>query len=69
VIIIMIEGKPCRALVNMGSLGDFLSTQVADQLGVKKEYLDKLLPLHMAVQGSCSKIHCGATVDFQYQGI
>uniref|UniRef100_A0A0W0GB85 Putative polyprotein n=1 Tax=Moniliophthora roreri TaxID=221103 RepID=A0A0W0GB85_MONRR len=69
VIVVMIDGKPCRALIDTSSLGDFMSTQVADQLGVRKQYLEKPLPLHMAVQGSRSKIHCGATVDFRYQKI
>ncbi|KAF9258755.1 hypothetical protein L218DRAFT_876373, partial [Marasmius fiardii PR-910] len=35
-IVIEVNGKPCRALVDTGSLGDFISTQVADRLGVRK---------------------------------
>ncbi|ESK81295.1 hypothetical protein Moror_12141 [Moniliophthora roreri MCA 2997] len=69
VVVVMIDGKLCQALIDIGSLGDFISTQVADQLRVHKQYLEKPLPLHMVVQGSRSKIHCGVTVDFCYQKI
>ncbi|KAL0562391.1 hypothetical protein V5O48_019696, partial [Marasmius crinis-equi] len=56
IIVVNINGKPARALVDSGSLGDFMSTQLADQLRVKKTYLEKPLPLHMAVQSSRSKV-------------
>ncbi|PBK62874.1 hypothetical protein ARMSODRAFT_990361 [Armillaria solidipes] len=50
VIVVDINGKPCRALVDTGSLGDFMSTQLADQLKVFKTYLPTPIPLHLAVQ-------------------
>ncbi|KAF9252465.1 hypothetical protein L218DRAFT_807022, partial [Marasmius fiardii PR-910] len=56
VIVVQINRKPAHALVDSSSLGDFMSTQLADQLRVPKTYLSKLLPLHMAVQSSRSKI-------------
>ncbi len=46
-----------------------MSTQLADQLQVFKTYLLTLIPLHLAVQGSHSKILCGMKVQFKYQGI
>ena len=52
-----IDGHPARALVDSGSLGDFMSTNLADQLNVKREELEAPLGLQLAVQGSCSKIN------------
>ncbi len=46
-----------------------MSTQVADQLKVFKTYFPSPMPLHLAVQGSRSKVVCGTKVNFQYQNI
>ncbi|SJL11792.1 uncharacterized protein ARMOST_15201 [Armillaria ostoyae] len=46
-----------------------MSTQLADQLKVFKTYLLTPIPLHLAVQGSRSKILCGTKVQFRYQSI
>ena len=54
---------------NSGSLGDFMSSTIADQLKVKKEKLASPLGLQLAVQGSCFKINAGAVVEFEYQKI
>ena len=64
-----IDGHPARALVDSGSLGDFMSTNLADQLKVKREELENPLGLQLAVQGSRSKINFRARSRFQYQGI
>ncbi len=56
VIIVKINGYPCRALIDTGSMGDFISTMIVDQLGLKNIVLAIPLPLQMAVQGSRSKI-------------
>ncbi|PBK80778.1 hypothetical protein ARMGADRAFT_1048915 [Armillaria gallica] len=69
VIVVNINRKPCRALVDTGSLGDFMSTQLADQLKVFKTYLPTPIPLHLAVQESHSKILCEAKVQCKYQSI
>ena len=66
---IKIDGHPARALVDSGSLGDFMSTNLADQLNVKREELEAPLGLQLAVQGSRSKINFRARSRFQYQGI
>ena len=42
---------------------------LVDQLSIKKENLDSLLLLQLAVQGSRSKVNFKATVKLEYQGI
>ncbi|KAF8804877.1 hypothetical protein BYT27DRAFT_7105938, partial [Phlegmacium glaucopus] len=69
VVKVAINDHPARALLDSGSLGDFMSSTLADQLAVKKEKLDIPLPLQLAVQGSRSKINAVTRVQFQYQGI
>lgn len=69
VIVARINGQNVRALVDSGSLGDFISTTAADQLGVERIHLQKPLTLQLAVQGSRSKVNTGAKVRFQYQEI
>jgi hypothetical protein len=64
-----INGKRVRALIDSGSLADFMSTTLADQLQVNKVPLKKPLQLQLVVHGSRSKINFGATAEFQYQGI
>jgi hypothetical protein len=66
---VKIDGHPARALVDSGSLGDFMSTNLADQLNVKREELEVPLGLQLAVQGSRSKINFRAKSRFQYQEI
>jgi hypothetical protein len=69
VVKVLVDGHPARALLDSGSLGDFMSTTLADQLKVKREQLDVPLALQLAVQGSRSKVNTIATVRLQYQGI
>ncbi|KAJ3487529.1 hypothetical protein NLI96_g3480 [Meripilus lineatus] len=69
VITIHINGKPIRALVDSGSMADFLSTTIVDQLQLKREILIKPLPVQLAVHGSRTKVNCCTTVDLEYQGI
>ena len=64
-----INGHPIRALLDTGSMADFLSTTVVDQLRLPKEIYEKPLSVQLAVHGSRSKINCGTTVKFQYQTI
>ncbi|QRV99116.1 Reverse transcriptase (RNA-dependent DNA polymerase) [Ceratobasidium sp. AG-Ba] len=65
----MINGKEVRALVDSGSLGDFMSTTVVDQLRLKREKLAKPIGLQMAVTGSRSSINHSVVGRFGYQGI
>ncbi|KAF8831165.1 hypothetical protein HHX47_DHR1000004 [Lentinula edodes] len=69
VVVVKVNGHPARALIDTGSLGDFISSNFADQLGIQKMELTKPLPLQLAVQGSRSKINWGVKTQFQYQGI
>ena len=39
VVKVNVNGRPARALLDSGSLGDFLSSTLADQLSIKREQL------------------------------
>ncbi|KAG6886499.1 hypothetical protein C0992_003703 [Termitomyces sp. T32_za158] len=69
VIVVKINGEPARVLIDSGSLGDFLSSMIAQQLQIKKKELTSPVLVQLAVQGSCSRINFGATARFQYQNI
>jgi Retroviral aspartyl protease len=66
---IKINGHPVRALLDSGSLGDFVTSTLVDQLSVTREALESPLALHLAVQGSRLKVNARATVKLKYQGI
>lgn len=57
VVVVTVNGHPVRALVDSGSLGDLISTAVADQLALQREELAEPITLQLAVQGSRSKIN------------
>ena len=67
VVRVAINGHPARALLDTGSLGDFLWSMLADQLSIKKEMLEFPLSLQLAVQGSRSKVNAKASVKLEYQ--
>lgn len=69
VIEVLINGHKSCALLDSGSLGDFISTTLADQLKLKQTELAKPIELHLAVQGSRSKVNYGTQSDFKYQNI
>ena len=69
VVKVEINNHPVRALLDSGSLGDFISSTLVDQLSITRVALDTLLSLHLAVQGSRSKVNARATVHLKYQGI
>ncbi|KAG9227856.1 hypothetical protein CCMSSC00406_0008678 [Pleurotus cornucopiae] len=64
-----VNGKPARALIDSGSLGDFISTNLVEQLGLKKIQLKNPLAVQLAVQGSRSKINYGCRAKISYQNI
>jgi hypothetical protein len=66
---VTVNGHPARALLDSGSLGDFMSSTLADQLQVDRKTLDVPLALQLAVQGSRSRVNTVATVQLQYQNI
>ena len=69
VIKFLVNGLPVRALIDSGSLGDFISSTLVDQLKLKRTILDKPLGLQLAVQGSRSKINASVDVNYSYQNI
>ena len=69
VIQVKINSQSIRALLDTGSMADFLLTTVMDQLQLPKVVYKKPLPVQLAVHGSRSKINCGTTIRFQYQTI
>jgi hypothetical protein len=62
VIVILVNSHPVRALVDSGSLGDLISTTVADQLHLKRDELAEPITLQLAVRGSRSKINHSTVV-------
>ena len=69
VVIATLNGHQVRALVDTGSMADFISTTVVEQLKLRKEVYAKPLSVQLAVHGSRSKVNCGTIVKFQYQSI
>ncbi|EGN91621.1 hypothetical protein SERLA73DRAFT_80279 [Serpula lacrymans var. lacrymans S7.3] len=69
VIVVHMNGHPARALIDTGSLADFMSSTLAKQIGVQLTKLSKPSPIQLAVQGSRSKVTFGSQVDFAYQRI
>ncbi|KAF9473460.1 hypothetical protein BDN70DRAFT_764971, partial [Pholiota conissans] len=69
IIKVFINGRPAWALLDSGSLGDFLSSSLADQLNLKREMYDIPVSLHLAVQGSQSKITAKTQARFVYDAI
>ncbi|KAG9221532.1 hypothetical protein CCMSSC00406_0009355 [Pleurotus cornucopiae] len=68
-ITVNVNGQPARALIDSGSLGDFISTNLVEQLGLKKIQLKNPLAVQLAVQGSRSKINYGCRAKINYQNI
>ena len=54
-------------LIDTGSLADFVSLNLVEQLKLKKIVLEKPLTIQLAVQGSRSKVNFGVKARFQYQ--
>jgi hypothetical protein len=69
VVVVYVNGQPVRALLDSGSLGDFVSTSLVDQLKLAKVELTKPLALQLAVQGSRSKVNWGIQAELKYQRI
>ncbi|KIJ44755.1 hypothetical protein M422DRAFT_251738 [Sphaerobolus stellatus SS14] len=69
IIIVKINDNPARALVDSGSLSDFMLTTLVDQLKIQTTPLAKPQPCEMAASGSRTLIQCNTSVDFSYQDI
>lgn len=66
---VKINGHAARALVDSGSQGDFVSSTLADQLGLKRNAFSEPLKLQLAVQGSRSVINAQVEARFQFGDI
>ncbi|KAI0794515.1 hypothetical protein C8Q74DRAFT_1194175, partial [Fomes fomentarius] len=69
VVVVHVNGHPARALLDTGSLSDFISNRLAHQLKVLTFELAQPIPLTLAVQGSRAKINYGCTAEVEYQNI
>ncbi|KAG8722444.1 hypothetical protein FRC09_006266 [Ceratobasidium sp. 395] len=69
VVQMFINGKSCRVLLDLGLLGNFISSTTIDQLKIKTEVLAKPMGLVMAVAGSRGVIKHSATVNIKHQEI
>lgn len=69
VVIVNINNQPARALLDSGSLSDFISAKLVHQLRLKTFELAKPLPLQLAVQGSRAKINLGCKAPISYQSV
>src|ERR1700743_782421 len=67
IVAVKVNGQTIRALLDTGSMADFISTTVVEQLKLPKEIYEKPLAVQLAVHGSRSKINCRTTVWFQYK--
>jgi gag-polyprotein putative aspartyl protease len=61
IVTVEVNGHLCCALLDTGSLGNFISRSLVDQLKIKKTELNKPVMLNLAVQGSHSKIKSTVT--------
>ncbi|QRV79860.1 Transposon Tf2-1 polyprotein [Ceratobasidium sp. AG-Ba] len=69
VVDVSVNGHPAQALLDSGSLGDFVSTTLVDQLKLPKAELAKPMGLSMAVAGSKGIIKYGVNARIGYQEI
>lgn len=61
-VIVHINGKPAHALIDSGSLSEFMSVTLAEQLKVPRTELTKPVVVQLAVQVSRSKVNFGTRV-------
>jgi hypothetical protein len=69
VVTVHINGQPARALIDSGSLLDFMSVTLADQLKIPHTELAKPIVMQLAIQGSQSKVDHRAMAQLKYQSI
>ena len=67
--IVDVNRYPARALLDSGSLSDFMSSKLAHQLKIGSFELEKPLPVQLAVQGSRCKVNSGCKAKLQYQSV
>ena len=63
-----VNDQSVRALIDTGSLADFMSLTLVEQLQLEHVMLEKPLTIQLAIQGSRLKVNFSMKVHFQYQG-
>jgi hypothetical protein len=58
-----------KALIDSGSTADLILSALVNQLKIKCIELESPVPLDIAVQGSRSKINCGAIAVLEYDSV
>lgn len=66
---VKVNGHACQALLDSGSLGDFVSTTLVDQLKLKTVELKEPINLQLAIAGSRGKVKHLAEISLEYQDI
>ena len=66
IITVKINRELVRAIIDSGSLVDFMSTKFADQISIRKIVLAKPLPIQLTVQGSRLKVNYCTNIRIQY---
>ena len=69
IVAVKVNEQTIRALLDTGSMADFISITIVEQLKLPKEIYEKPLAVQLAIHGSRSKINCRTTIQFQYQTI
>ncbi|KAF9440102.1 hypothetical protein P691DRAFT_794197 [Macrolepiota fuliginosa MF-IS2] len=69
IVMVKVEGQCCQALLDTGSMGDFVSTTLADQLKLKLVELKEPLVLQLVISGSQEKVKYHTEVAFEYQEV
>lgn len=69
VIKVNVNGNSARALVDSGSLSDFISTKIVDQLNIPTFSLNKPIPVQLAATSSRTVVNCSIEVELAYQNM
>lgn len=69
VIMVKVNGHPVRAMIDSGSMADFISSTVVDQLKLPYSKLAVQVPVQLAVSGSRTKLNYACDLEIEYQDI
>lgn len=69
VIEVKVNANSARALEDPGSLSDFISAKLVDQLNIPTFALDKPIPVQLATTGSRTVVNCSVEREMAYQNM
>lgn len=69
IIAVKLNGFACKAMIDSGSLTDFISSRLADLLDLKRQMYGEAIKVSLTVRGSETKINAGVTARLTYQEI